>query len=120
MTYPLPRPDNGDPRFTGELIDAVADLLAAHGYPAANGDDTDFAGLRDALARFLYGPEFNTGDRVAWYCDGKVWTGLIEVVADTGDGPVARISADPQPGDRGRTTSVVACSALTLTPWGAS
>lgn len=56
-TYPLPRRDDGDPRFTGELIDAVADLLAAHGYPAISDDDTNFARLRDALDGFLYGPE---------------------------------------------------------------
>lgn len=121
MSYPLTYPDNGDPRFTGELIDEIGAVLAAHGYPPVDGDDTAFADLRDALRSFLYGPEFNAGDRVTWVSNGKVWSGRVEFIANTDDGPVARIQANPQPGYLGgAATSVVSCRRLTLIPGGAS
>lgn len=75
MSYPLTYPDNGDARFTGELIDEIGAVLTAHGYPPVDGDDTAFAGLREALRGFLYGPEFDRGDEVTWFRNGKVWSG---------------------------------------------
>jgi hypothetical protein len=57
MSYPLTCPNEGDARFTGELIDEIAAVLVAHGFPPLFDDDTVFAGLREALTRFLYGAE---------------------------------------------------------------
>lgn len=119
MTYPLTYPDNGDPRFTGELLDEIAAALAAHGYPPADGNDTDFAGLRDTLRTFLYGPEFNRDDEVVWFRSSKVWSGRIQVLANTDDGLVARVRVDRQDGyEFGGTTTVVPCRDLTLIPGG--
>jgi hypothetical protein len=117
-TYPLTLPD-GDPRFTGNLIDDVAAVLVAHGFPPLFEDDTVFAGLRTALTGFLYGPAFNTGNKVTWFQDNKVWNGHVEFVTNTDDGPVARIATSPQPGGKYRTTEVIACRHLTLVPGGA-
>lgn len=120
MSFPLTYPDAGDPRFTGELIDEIGAVLTAHGYPSASNDDTDFAGLRDALRGFLYGPEFNNGDEVVWFRKGKVWSGRVEYVANTDKGPVARIRPEKQPGSLGTpVTAVVPCRELTLVRAGA-
>lgn len=120
MTYPLTYPDNGDPRFTGELIDEIGAVLAAHGYPSVDGDDTDFAGLRDALHTFLYGPEFNRGDEVVWFRNNMVWSGRIQVLANTDDGLVARVRVDRQERyEFSGTTTVVPCRELTLVRDGA-
>lgn len=51
-TYPLPRPDD-DPRFTLGLAVAVADVLAAHGYPPIT-SGRDYVELQQALFGFLY------------------------------------------------------------------
>lgn len=120
MSYPLTYPDNGDARFTGGLLDEIGAVLTARGYPSVDGDDTAFADLREAVRGFLYGPEFNGGDKVTWAANGKVWSGRIEFVANTKDGPVARILVDSQPGyRRDGTTAVVACRELTLVRGGA-
>jgi hypothetical protein len=110
-TYPLTLPNEGDARFTGELIDDVAAVLVAHGFPPLFDDDTVFGALRGALAGFLYGPAFKPGDRVSWY-DGytnMVRTGTVRSVANTGNGPIAQISAYSTP---------ITCSKLTLIPEG--
>lgn len=120
MSYPLTSPDNGDPRLTGELIDKIGAVLVAHGYPSAGNDDTDFARLRDALRTFLYGPEFNRGDEVVWFRNNMVWSGRIQVLANTDDGRVARVRIDRQEGyEFGGTTTVVPCRKLTLVQDGA-
>lgn len=121
MTYPLTYPDNGDARFTGELLDEIGAVLTAHGYPPVDGDDTDFGRLREAIQTFLYGAEFNAGDKVTWVSGDFVRTGRIDVVANTGSGPVARIVADAQPGYRhtSTVTTVVPCRDLTLVRDGA-
>ncbi|NUQ98339.1 MAG: hypothetical protein HOY79_17905 [Streptomyces sp.] len=122
MTFPLTFPDD-DPRFTSELIDEISAVLTAHGYPAIDGDDTAFAGLREAIQTFLYGTEFNRGDIVTWMeSDGRIWSGKVEFVTNTEDGPVARILTDPQPGYRRVITvaDTVPCRELTLVPGGAS
>jgi len=118
MTYPLRFPD-ADPRFTGELIDEIGAVLAAHGFPPVN-DDTNFAGLREMLRVFLYGPAFDRGDKVSWLDGDTVRTGDINAVANAEDGPVARIVVYPQPGytHRATVTAVVACRDLTLVPGG--
>jgi hypothetical protein len=114
MSYPLTYPDNGDARFTGELIDEIGAVLTAHGYPSVDGDDTAFAGLREALRGFLYGPEFDRGDEVTWFRNGKVWSGRIEFIANTDGGPVARVRIDPQQSFEYRgTDTVVPCRELT-------
>jgi len=118
MSYPLKFPDD-DPRFTSELIDEISAVLINHGYPWTDSGDTSFADLRAAMARFLYGPAFNPGDKVTWVSDGKVWNGQVEYVATGDNGPVARIDTDPQRGGLYRTTWVVACRNLTLIPDGA-
>lgn len=117
-TYPMTYPNDGDARFTGELIDEIAAVLIAHGFPPAFDDDTVFAGLRDAVHGFLYGPEFNAGDRVSWlhgWADSPVviYTGTVEAVADTESGPVARIATDPHPTQSYPRHPVVPCKALT-------
>lgn len=113
MSFPLRFPDD-DPRFTAELVDAVANVLVQHGYPRPDSTDTSHADLRAALAGFLYGPAFNNGDKVTWVRDGKVWNGKVSYVANGNSGQVARIKADPQPGDRYYVTAVVPCRDLTL------
>lgn len=119
MSYPLRFPDD-DPRFSNDLIAEIANVLYAHGYPTVIGDETAFDGLRAALTGFLYGPAFNAGDKVTWVSDGKVWNGSVEYVANSDNGPVARIRTEPQPGDLFRiVTSVVDCRYLTLVPAGA-
>lgn len=120
MTYPLTYPDNGDPRFTGALLDEIGAVLTAHGYPSVDGDDTAFADLREALRGFLYGSEFNRGDKVTWMAGSKVWCGRVDLVANTESGPVARILTDPQPGHshRNTVTTVVPCRELTLVSGG--
>lgn len=50
--YPLPRPDD-DPRFSFGLAVAVADVLAAHGYPPVRAGG-DLIELQQALFGFLY------------------------------------------------------------------
>lgn len=117
MSYPLRFPDD-DPRFTSELLDEISAVLIRHGYPWTDSDDTSFADLRAALAGFLYGPAFNTGDRVTWVGNDKVWCSRVEYVANTDKGPVARVLTDPQPGGSCRTVDVVACRKLTLVPGG--
>lgn len=112
MSYPLPRADDGDARFTGELIDGIAQLLADHGFPPV-ADDTDFARLRDTLADFLYGPEFDLGDNVTWYRNGTVWTGFINAITGGDEGPIARVLTEIQPDGIGRLTATVPCSELT-------
>lgn len=120
MSYPLTYPDNGDPRFTGELIDEIGAVLTAHGYPSVDGNDTDFARLRDAIQTFLYGPEFGRDDEVTWFRNGRVWSGRVEFVANSDDGLVARVQIDPQVGYTSRgTTTVVPCCDLTLVRDGA-
>lgn len=119
MTYPLTLPHDGDPRFTGQLLDEIAAVLTAHGYPSLSDDDTDFAGLRGALERFLYGLPFNIGDKVTWTRNGKVWDGRVDCIAADTDGPVARIIAGTQLGVRGPFTVIVPCRDLTLVPDGA-
>lgn len=88
LTYPLTLPDNGDARFTGALIDEIAAVLVAHGYPPRFDDDpTVFADLRDALASFLYAPDTDdrpiiAGDRVTWTSKrtGQIHTGTVETI----------------------------------------
>lgn len=119
MTYPLTLPDNGDPRFTGELLDEIGAVLAAHGYPSVDGDDTDFARLREAIQTFLYGPEFDRGDEVVWFRKGKVWSGQVQFTANADDGLSACIKLDAYPDDPySPVTTVVACRELTLIPGG--
>lgn len=72
MSYPLPYPDNGDARFTGGLLDEIADVLAAHGFPHAGNDDTAFAVLRTSVAAFLYGPDATKADEPVWWTDSDV------------------------------------------------
>jgi hypothetical protein len=55
-TYPLPRPDEADPRFTIGLAYDVGRVLEAAGYPPLTG--RDIFELQRALYRFLYAPEF--------------------------------------------------------------
>lgn len=112
MTYPLTYPDAGDARFTGELLDEIGNVLVAHGYPPVDGDDTAFAGLREALRTFLYGPDIDYGDHVAWFDAGQVLSGTVEVVAKTDNGLVARILTDSRPAMR----TVVPCRDLTPIP----
>lgn len=118
MSYPLRFPDD-DPRFTAELIAEIGAVLTAHGYPPI-GDDTAFAGLRETLCGFLYGPAFNSGDKVTWICDGNVWSGRIDAITNTDQGQVARILTSPQPGFRHlhAVTDVVPCRELTLVAGG--
>lgn len=53
-TYPLPLPEQGDPRFTAALIDDVSRVLREfHGLPSVEG--RDFVALGDALHQFLFG-----------------------------------------------------------------
>jgi hypothetical protein len=113
MTFPLRFPDD-DPRFSPALIDDIDDVLTRHGYPSATDDATAIADLRAALAGFLYGSAFNKGDKVAWVRDSKVWYGKVQYVATGDNGPVARIKADPQPGDQYYSYPTVPCRELTL------
>lgn len=54
--YPIrPAPDD-DPRFTLGLVLDVAAVLEQHGYPAVKAG-LDLVDLRQALYRFLYGPD---------------------------------------------------------------
>lgn len=76
MTYPLTYPDNGDARFTGELLDEIADVLAAHGFPEPGADPTVFAVLRSAVAAFLYGPDADKADEPVWWTDSDVPGGV--------------------------------------------
>ncbi|ACU71793.1 hypothetical protein Caci_2884 [Catenulispora acidiphila DSM 44928] len=119
MTYPLRFP-NDDPRFSTALLDEINSVLINHGYPWVDDDDTSYADLRAALAGFLYGPAFNAGDKVSWVFDGNVRTGRVDIVANTPEGPVARIITDPQPGHRhlATVTTVKACRELTPIPGG--
>lgn len=71
MAYPLTYPDHGDARFTGELLDDIADVLAAHGFPHAGNDDTDFAVLRTAIGAFLYGADAAKADNPVWWTDSN-------------------------------------------------
>jgi hypothetical protein len=57
-SYPLPRPE-GDPRFTYGLHFEIGAVLEAHGYPKLSG--TDFVDLGQALFRFLYAAEEQSG-----------------------------------------------------------
>lgn len=120
MSYPLKFPDD-DPRFSPALILDVANVLKSYGYPSATEDADTIAGLRAALAGFLYGPAFNNGDKVTWMGNEYVWTGRVDTVANTSDGQVARIITDPQPGSRHSHTvvSVIPCRELTLVRDGA-
>jgi len=118
MSYPLKFPDD-DPRFSDALIEEISATLAGHGYTWDNNDDAATAGLRAALAGFLYGPAFNRGDKVTWVSDNKVYSGKVEYVATGDNGPVARIDASPQPGGLCRFTTVVPCRNLTLVRDGA-
>ncbi|MBF9129315.1 hypothetical protein I0C86_10075 [Plantactinospora sp. S1510] len=58
--YPVPVPAPAeDSRFTFGLVMDVADVLAAHGYPAMTGDKydgqgPDLLGLQMALYRLIY------------------------------------------------------------------
>lgn len=114
MSFPLTYPDNGDPHFTGELIEKIAAVLTAHGYPSASNDDTDFADLRDALRTFLYGPEFDRGDEVVWFRNGKPQSGRVEFTANADDGLSACIKLDAYPDDPySPVTAVVPCRDLT-------
>lgn len=112
MSFPLRFPDD-DPRFSSALIDDISVVLINHGYPWIDGDDTAFADLRAALARFLYGPAFNTGDQVTWVAGDIVRSGRVDVVATSSSGQVARIITDPKPGYVSTFISVVPCRELT-------
>ena len=62
--YPLGHVRAGaDPRFTVGLITAVAEVLSAHGYPdlIRSMSGRDFANLRQAVFRFLYGLDEEAG-----------------------------------------------------------
>lgn len=50
--YPLPRPENDDPRFTVGLHLDVAKVLQEHGFPKPSG--VDLVDLGQALFHFLY------------------------------------------------------------------
>lgn len=52
--YPMPHP-GPDPRFTECLVNSVAGVLVAHGYPPLS-VPTDWAALETALVRYLYQP----------------------------------------------------------------
>lgn len=118
MTYPLTLPDD-DPRFSPALILDVANVLTSYGYPSAIEDADTIADLRAALAGFLYGPAFNSGDKVTWMSGDTVRSGHIDVVANGDDGQVARVITDPKPGYSGTFISVVPCRKLMLVPGGA-
>jgi hypothetical protein len=51
-TYPLPRPEGDDPRFTVGLLADVEKVLKEHGYPPLTG--MDHFELQHALFLFLY------------------------------------------------------------------
>lgn len=119
MTYPLTLPDNGDPHFSGELLDEIGAVLTAHGYPSVDGDDTDFARLRVAIQTFLYGPEFDRDDEVVWFGSGKAWSGWVKFVANAGDELVAHVWINSQSGFTPCGTTTVPCRELTLVRDGA-
>jgi hypothetical protein len=50
--YPLPRPVDGDPRFTFGLLVDVAEVLTRHGYPELQ--PADLVELQQCLFRLLY------------------------------------------------------------------
>ncbi|MGW0666416.1 hypothetical protein [Streptomyces sp. NPDC002746] len=52
--YPMPHP-GPDPRFSEQLVNSVAALLVAYGYPPFASLD-DWAALETALAEYLYQP----------------------------------------------------------------
>ena len=54
-TYPLPRPEGEDPRFTVGLAYDVGRVLETAGYPPLTG--RDIFELQRALFAFLYAPE---------------------------------------------------------------
>ena len=54
-SYPLPVPATPDPRFSPDLINAVADLLQDRGFPLVY-DGGDLQALSGALFAFLYRP----------------------------------------------------------------
>ncbi|RGC66410.1 hypothetical protein C5N14_23725 [Micromonospora sp. MW-13] len=62
--YPIPRPAD-DPRFTFGLALDVAQVLAAHGYPAMaepyDGCGADLVDLQQALFSLIYGIDVSEG-----------------------------------------------------------
>jgi hypothetical protein len=71
--YPLTFPNEGDARFTGGLLDEIANVLTAHGFPPAGDDETDWAVLRSAVALFLYGSTASNADDIVMWPDVAGW-----------------------------------------------